>query len=41
MDEKGGHHSNNLGEYQIDSGGSDRKARRQARSGKYRQDQAF
>ena len=33
--------SNNLGEYQIYSGGSDRHARRQARSGKYRQDQAF
>ena len=40
-DEKGVHQSNNLGSYQIYSGGGDRKARRQARSGKYRQDQAF
>ena len=41
MDEKGVHQSNNLGAYQIYSGGGDRKAKRQARSGKYRQDQAF
>ena len=32
---------NNLEEYQIYSGGSDRHTRRQACSGKYRHDQAF